>query len=147
MQEPWIGLTKLPRPRRGSFWRMWLQCWAMKTNRNHETGHGMNNAEAMNWFDEGWQVHTELLGSEQGGFSVELWKKNSHETKPRGEYHRQQGSNFWLEMIECHLHVHTESNRLGVSNKFSRQYRLDSVFPNSWGFEIVMSGLSQTNYD
>lgn len=24
-----------------------------KTNRNHETGHGMNNAEAMNWFDEG----------------------------------------------------------------------------------------------
>ena len=74
-------------------------------------------------------------------------KKNSHETKPRGEYHRQQGSNFWLEMIECHLHVHTESNRLSVSNKFSRQYRLDSVFPNSWGFEIVMYGLSQTNYD
>ena len=75
MQEPWIGLTKLPRPRRGSFWRMWLQCWAMKTNRSHETGHGMNNAEAMNWFDEGWQVHTELLGSEQSGFSVELGKK------------------------------------------------------------------------
>ena len=50
MQEPWIGLTKLPRPRRGSFWRMWLQCWAMKTNRSHETGHGMNFPKGL-WRD------------------------------------------------------------------------------------------------
>ena len=44
---------------------------------------------------------------------------------PCSECHRQQGSNWWSEKIECHLQVLAESEGLGVRNKFWRLHGLD----------------------